>query len=289
MQELLALGCSRHEVRRAVERGELRRAHPNVFCVAGAPPSWEQRLLIATLAGGSGTLASHRSAARLWRLDGSTAGIPEVVTPRHQRSWAPHLGRIHESTDLHLAGPTERWGIPCTGVVRTLVDLGAVVPFERVHQAVDDAVRRGLCSWDDALHGLAMHSRRGRRGVGALRAVLEESYGREVPDSYFNRLALRLITSSGLPSPVVEHTVRRADGSFVARVDLAYPDLRIAIELDGRQHHLTARAFERDRARQNRLELEGWLVLRYTWRQYLSAPGGIVAEVASARRAREGR
>jgi hypothetical protein len=280
--ELIDLGCTRHQIRCAVDRGELDRRHPGVFRVAAVPVTWEQGVLVATLAGGPHALASHRSAARLWGLDGSTKGRPEIVTPRHLRSWAPDLGRIHESTDLHLAEPTELLRIPCTGIVRTRVDLGAVTPFERVHQAVDDAVRRGLCTWDDLLHALAMHSRRGRRGVGPLRAVLEESYGKRVPDSHFNRLALRLLVASGLPKPMVEHEVRTPAGLFIARVDLAYPDLRIAIELDGREHHLTARAFESDRARQNHLELDGWIVLRYTWQQYRSVPSRIVTEVAAA-------
>ncbi len=284
--QLLELGCTCHQIRAAVDRGELIRRHPGVFRVAAAPVTWHQGALVATAAAGPGALASHRTAARLWKLDGSTMGRPEIVTPRHLRSWAPHLGHIHESTDLHLASPTERDHIPCTGLVRTLVDLGAVVPVERVQQACDDAVRRGLCTWDDLLEALVAHSRRGRRGVGALRAVLDASYGSTVPDSRFNRLVERLLLAAGLPQPSVEHVVRSVDGAFVARVDLAYPALRIAVELDGRRDHLTSAAFEHDRRRQNGLELLGWLVLRYTWRQYADSPTRLVSDVARAIRIR---
>lgn len=282
VDELVALGCTPAQVRRALDRGELTRRHAGVLVVAAAPPSWEQRLLVATHAGGPGTLASHRSAAALWGLDGSTRGRPEVVTPRHLRSWASHLGKVHESTDLHLAQPVERLSIPCTGITRTLVDLGAVVPLERVQQAADDAIRRGLCTWDDLLADVRAHSRRGRRGVGVLRSVVEDSYGRVIPDSHFNRLVEVLLDRSGAPAPTVEHEVRDAAGRFVARVDLAYPELRIAIELDGKRDHMTGRAFEHDRARQNRLELEGWLVLRYTWKQFVETPDRIAAEVLAA-------
>lgn len=219
VDELVALGCTPAQVRRALDRGELTRRHAGVLVVAAAPPSWEQRLLVATHAGGPGTLASHRSAAALWGLDGSTRGRPEVVTPRHLRSWASHLGKVHESTDLHLAQPVERLSIPCTGII---------------------------------------------------------------PDSHFNRLVEVLLDRSGAPAPTVEHEVRDAAGRFVARVDLAYPELRIAIELDGKRDHMTGRAFEHDRARQNRLELEGWLVLRYTWKQFVETPDRIAAEVLAA-------
>ena len=278
---VLAAGGTSHQVRRAVERGELERVHPGVFRIGGAPRTWHQSVLLAVLAGGPDALASHRSAAALWELDGSTHGRPEIVAPRHLRSRF-EAARCHESTDLHLARPTERRGIPCTGIERTLVDLGAVVPLERVQQAIDDAIRRRLCDWDDLFHALVMHSRRGRRGVGPLRAVLEECYGQAVPDSRFNRLVERLLVESGLPSPTIEYEIRGPGGAFVARVDLAYPHLKIAIELDGRRHHLTAAAFEADRPRQNRLELLGWTVLRYTWRHYVDSPWVITGDVRAA-------
>lgn len=280
--ELIELGKTRAQVRGAVARGLLETPYEGVHRLAGAPTSWEQRLLLAVHAGGPGALASHRSAAALWELDGSTRGVPEVVTPRHLRSRAVDLGRVHESTDIHLADPTTRREIPCTGIVRTLVDLGAVVAFERVQQAIDDAVRRRLCTWDDLLHGLTVHARRGRRGVGPLRAILEECYGREVPDSHFNRLVERLLIAHGAPAPTVEHVVRDGHGRELGRLDLAFVPEQVGVELDSRKHHLHARAFEHDRVRQNRLELEGWLMLRYTWRHYSDEPARIVSEVLTA-------
>jgi len=92
----------------------------------------------------------------------------------------------------------------------------------------------------------------------------------------------RLIVDSGLLPPVVEHAVYDAHRRFIARVDLAFPGLKIAIELDSRRHHMGASAFESDRPRQNLLELHGWIVLRYTWRTYLHHPQQILAEVAAA-------
>lgn len=281
LAQAIDAGASSHQLRRAVERGELQRPHPGVFRIAGAPYSWHQSLRIAVLAGGPTALASHRSAAALWELDGSTKGRKEIVGARHRRA-RYELAKCHESTDLHLADPTERDRIPCTGLERTLLDLGAVVPRERLQQAVDDAIRRNLCTWDDLLRTLAVHSRRGRRGVGPLRAVLEISSGEQVPDSHFNRLVERLLLANELPAPVVEHNVLSAAGLLIARVDLAYPRLKIAIELDGRRDHFTSVAFERDRARQNALELEGWIVLRYTWRQFVDTPLRLVAEVHAA-------
>jgi hypothetical protein len=279
--DALAHGATAHQLRRAVERGELERVHPGVFRIAGAPITWHQRLLLGVLASGPEALASHRSAAVLWELDGSWRGRPEIVAPRHRRSRFDPVRR-HESKDLARASATVRDGIPCTGLERTLLDLGAVLPAARVQTFVDDAVRRRLCDWDDLLHTLAIHSRQGRRGCGPLRSILDECCGTPVPDSRFNRLVQRLLLDAEVGVPVVEHEVRDAAGRLLARVDLAFPLLKIAIELDSRRHHLGVDAFEADRTRQNRLELEGWLVLRFTWRTYVDAPWQIVADVAAA-------
>lgn len=286
--QLIEAEVSRQRIGRALASGELTLVHPGVYQASAAPPTWHQRVLRAVLAGGAGALASHRSAAALWELDGSTRGLPEIVTPRHLRSWAVDLGRRHESKDLHLAPPAERMAIPCTGVLRTLVDLGAVQPIERVQQAVDDAIRRKLCSWDDLVHTMAMHSRQGRHGVGALRSILDSHFGTDIPDSQFNRLVERLLVANGLRPPSIEHVVRDAAGQEIARIDLGYEPELVGIELDSRRYHLNSNAFERDRARQNRLELAGWMILRYTWQQYTRTPQQLVTDVARAIHTRSG-
>ena len=283
---LLEAGLSRHQIQWAVHTGELLAVHRGVFQASAAPPSWAQRVLRAVLAAGPGAMASHRSAAALWELDGSTRGVPEVVTPRHLRSWAVDLGHRHESKDLHLAEPTSRLEIPCTGITRTLVDLGAVQPLEIVQQAVDDAIRRGLCTWDEVAHVLALHSKQGRSGVGKLRQIVEAHLGTKIPDSHFNRLVERLIVASGLTPPVVEHVVRDGNGLEIGRLDLAYPPEKVGLELDSRRHHLTSSAFEHDRKRQNRLEIAGWLILRYTWLHYTRTPQQLVNDVSEALTAR---
>jgi very-short-patch-repair endonuclease len=108
----------------------------------------------------------------------------------------------------------------------------------------------------------------------------------EVTDSAFESLVLSLLRENGLPDPVLHHRVVRHDAHLVAVVDLAYPRLMLAIELDGTVH-LQRDVWERDRPRQNQLELLGWTVLRFSWRTLVEHPEVIVREIAAAlRRAR---
>ena len=71
-----------------------------------------------------------------------------------------------------------------------------------------------------------------------------------------------LLGRSGLPAPVAQFRVFDNEG-FVARVDFAYPELKIAVEYDGLWHG-ERRAFVSDRRRLNRLAAAGWTVLHVT-------------------------
>ena len=70
----------------------------------------------------------------------------------------------------------------------------------------------------------------------------------------------RVLRSHGLPDPVPQFVIR--DGNcFVARVDFAYPEQRIAIEYDSVEHHTGTAAHIRDSARRLRIEGLRWHVI----------------------------
>ena len=66
-------------------------------------------------------------------------------------------------------------------------------------------------------------------------------------------------------------------------VDFHWPAERLVVETDGREHHETRSAFERDRARDQRLAVAGWTVLRFTHRQVFEDPARVRAVVLSVR------
>ena len=71
-----------------------------------------------------------------------------------------------------------------------------------------------------------------------------------------------LVGHSALPPPAGQFTI--VDGRrFVARVDFAWPDRKVALEYDG-LWHADRRAFLDDRRRLNRLTSAGWLVVHVT-------------------------
>ena len=57
-------------------------------------------------------------------------------------------------------------------------------------------------------------------------------------------------------------------------IDIAFPHVKLAIEIDGRRHEEDQDLFESDRWRQNALVADGWRVLRFTWEMLQRAPRG---------------
>ncbi len=271
--QLVRVGLTQGAIRHLLESNALEVVHPSVYRVAGSPITGYQRLLAACFALGETGAASHRAAAHLWGLDGPFAGHLEVTAERGART-RPGGIVVHRSTDLTPEHTTVRHGVPVTRPARTLVDLGAVVSQKVLDRAVDDALAKRLVTFEGLLVVLGEVGRRGRRGVGKLRASLAERSG--APESVLEAELQRLIARSGLPEPEYQHEVRDRDGRFVARVDAAYADERIAIEADGASTRARREMLDYDDERQNDIVACGWTVLRFTWRQVVGEPESVV-------------
>jgi hypothetical protein len=280
-EQATVAGATRAFIRHRLDTGRWWRVHPGVYGVAGTPVTWEMKVHAGVLAGGVGTLASHRAAGVLWGVEGFRRGTPEISVARHRLP--EHLPiRVHESTDLDLARPTRRLGIPTTGLLRTLLDCGLLVSQEVLEGAVEQVVRETSFEWPDLYDTLVVHSRRGRNGCGPFRAVLDESFGdRVITDSTFERLVRNLLADAGIEPPVSQHAIYDGD-AFVAEVDLAWPDRSVAVELQSRKHHMNTQRWERDMERLNHARLLGWNVLEYPWRFYVQQPARMVKQIETA-------
>jgi very-short-patch-repair endonuclease len=276
--QVIGCGATEATAERRVAAGRWLKPHPGVYRFAGAPYSWEHDVMAAVLAADPGAVASHRTAARLWGLDGFTGRIVELSVARG-RLPQPAGTILHTSTDLDRSVTTTRFGIPVTSTARTLLDLGAVVDSWRVERAIDCAVGRRLVSLSGLWAELDTLGRRGRRGAGVLRSLLDERgvSGGE-PESVLEARMLRLLRTHDLPRPICQYEVR-VGALLLGRVDFAYPDLRLAIEVDGYESHSSLTAFNKDRARQNDLVEAGWLILRFTWDDLLHHADQVAARL----------
>ena len=83
-----------------------------------------------------------------------------------------------------------------------------------------------------------------------------------------------------VPACVQQHPVRLHDGRWV-RLDAAYVETRVAVELDGAAFHGSRVARERDLRRDSALAALGWVVLRFSYERLSQDPEGCRAEIVA--------
>lgn len=276
-------GLSRRTLARRLEAGRIVVLQRGVYAVSGAPAGWERSVMAACLAAGPDAVASHRSAARLWGLSGGCGDDTVEITVPRPRSPRPRRIVLHRSTDLVPDHTTVRHRLPVTKPARTVVDLGAVLSPDEVEDALD----RGLAARLFTVAGIEWMrnevSRQGRHGAGVIRGILDaRALGAAPPDGLLEPRMARLLREAGLPAAEFQYVIRTPEGLFVARVDFAYPEVLLAMEVDGYLVHGSPRAMEKDFVRSNGLVALGWHVLRFTWHQVVRHPGAVAAAVAAA-------
>jgi hypothetical protein len=167
---------------------------------------------------------------------------------------------VHETNVFDVGHVARIAGIPVTSVARTLCDLTAVSLPWIVERAVDDALRQKIVRLDDIVDVAERLEGRGRRRCTMI--LDRRRPGFDPGESHPERRIADLLVGAGLPEPTMQHPVEINGKRY--RIDLCYPELRIAIEFDSWQFHSGRRSFDEDRARANQLVLLGFVVLHFT-------------------------
>lgn len=277
--QLQDMGMPESSVWRLRGAGRLVPAQPRVDRLAGAPVTYEQRLLAAVLSAGRGAAASHRAAAYQWGLYDDDDRYVEIVVPRGRSARLHHGVKVHHTRDDIPV--VKRHGVPTTNPMRTIIDLGAVRNGHAVEDALDRALVARLCTLAAVEWELARVGRPGRRGAGVLHRVLDHRALADArPDGLLEPRFARLVRTHGLPAPVFQHHI--TVNGLRYRLDFAYPPIRLAIEVDGYHAHGGRTAFQRDRDRQNALVALGWTVLRFTWEDIVKRPSKVATVIRQA-------
>jgi hypothetical protein len=171
--------------------------------------------------------------------------------------------KVHDSTVTGRHHTTRTGSIPVTTPARTLCDLTWGNPSWRIERAVDDALRRKLMTLEQLKKVYLDLKTKGRRRSRIMRAILEARLpGFDPGGSAPEIRVLRWIIEAGLPPPRQQYRVRVNGRTY--KPDLAYPELKIAIEYDGWDAHSPRTSFDEDRERDMDLEDDDWRVLHFT-------------------------
>lgn len=256
-------GLGQSTVRSRVRQGRWQAVTRGVYRVAGSPDTWDQRALAVCLRLGPGTALSHGTAGAIHQLPGMRRDTVEVVVCPGRRPTAPEHVVVHRPNQLTRVDLCVRDALRVTTPARTVIDLAAQLSGPGLRRVVDNVLCRKLVSRDRLLGRVDALSRRGRPGSARLREVLKawESGRRAEGDEEMQ--LFRLLEDHRIPAPVRQHTVT-CEGRVIARTDLAWPERRLALELDSEAWHDTPSAFHEDKARSLRLAAAGWEVLAVT-------------------------
>jgi very-short-patch-repair endonuclease len=223
-----------------------------VYAVGHTNLTFEGRCMAAVLALGEGAAVSHVSAAVLWGMLRAHSGPIHITLPSDGGRKKRRGIEVHRSSTLIAGVSLLRDGIRVTKAARTLRDLHRSASDETYRRAVRRALDLKLISSDQL-----------RSEDDLTRSELE-------------RLFLTLCRRHRFPKPEVNARL----GAY--EVDFLWRDRALIVETDGFSNHGDRSAFERDRARDARLQSLGLRVLRFTWRQLRDEPKEVAAAMSAA-------
>ena len=260
---------------RLLRSGELVAVMPGVYAARAAAEDRRIRLLALATRQPDVVLVG-RTAAQLsyWRL---LAGDQVTYALPHKCVRQPGIVGSRRRVPPELV--MNRGPLRLTVPALTALDLCAEVGGE----SIDRALLTRTATLAGMHHALELSG--GRRRNQDRRALLLDS--RDEPWSEAERLAHRLLRGARISGWKSNWPVM-INGSLYY-LDVAFPRRRVVIEIDGRLHETEEDLFESDRWRQNALVLDGWLVLRFTWRMLNERPDAVldavrrILEMADAR------
>jgi hypothetical protein len=269
LDQLRALGLSEAEIKGRLERGSLLHVHHGVYAVGHGYLTDHARLVAALLAAGPSAFLSHRTAAALWRLRALTIRWIDVTVPGQGRDHRDPL-ILHRTRCLEPEDVVVIDGLRVSSVPRTLIDCAAHEHPSEVRRLVTQAIRKEVLDLEQMQEALQRHRR--RKGVArklrpALAAYEIVTTNRTSPFEYaFDDW---LAEHPEIPQPVRNVTIGHYE------IDCYWPVQRLAVELDGREFHIAAADFERDRVKDAYLQKLQIRVLRITPRRFRSDRRGV--------------
>lgn len=251
--------------------------HRNVYLRNDEPVTAINRAIAAWLWSDRRAVVAGRSAAALLGSKWIDDHLPaEIIRPSRD---TPD-GIVVRSDALAGDEITVRNGIAVTTPARTAYDIGRRLRLPEALIHLDALARATRVDGTDVDRIAQRHS--GARGIVQLRrALLLMDAGSESPYETRTRLVL---VNAGLPRPSTQIVVR-ANGAFVARIDMGWESWRVGVEFDGAQHWTDPAQRTRDIDRLAELEALNWRIVRVSATLLRQRPSVVVNRVAEALRA----
>lgn len=275
VEQAVGLGLSRSTFQRLAQREGWRRIHRGVYLLPGVERTVLQDCQAALLAAGPDSVLCRRTAGSLHGLL-PVPPVVELFLPDTERAPVLRGVRVARTRTLLPSDLTVVQGLTVTHAARTAVDLAAVIEPPDLRAYLIGGRQRRLVN-------LEWVERRAReigrvRGVGVVKRLAWELHP-EHCDSVLEAICRELIRQAGLAVPHAAPYAVRVGGGRVLHIDIAWPEHRVGVEVDGLSYHAGHREMDRDHRRSNALVLAGWRILHVGWHRLERDPEGFLAEL----------
>jgi hypothetical protein len=259
-QDAYTMGLTHSALKHGVARVALQRVHRNIY-LEGTDPPTPLESAIGTVVAVNG-VASGTLAGLLYELDSVVLQGDVATIPANRNTRLANVRRA----DIPGRRIVDIGGIACTNGLQTMIDLATVLDDLRWEQTLESALRKRLVTIDELRN---VHNARGAKRIRRVLALRPPSA--PPTESLLETLAVQLIrTEPRLPPPERQVIVLDTWERFVARVDLAWPEHGIFLELDG-QHHKDQPVYDANRQTAV-VSTKAWLPGRFTWHEVTRAP-----------------
>jgi very-short-patch-repair endonuclease len=266
-RDLIRGGVPKGQLAEAVRSGRAIRVRRGVYGLGLADGTDAVAAAALSLRGA----VSHDSAAVIWGLEiVHRPGQHVTVSRNHSR--AAFAGVAVHRADLDAV--EIRHGVRVTTPARTVVDCAKVLTLREAVVLIDSALRAGLVTCDELAEETGRvrgnNTPRVRRAVG----MADPRCG-----SVLESMLRVLLVLAGLPPEESQFVIRDQRLRFVARVDFAYPKVRLIVEVDGFEFHRERADYRADRRKANAFSRVRWWLLRFTWEDVMMHPDYVVQAV----------
>jgi len=258
-----------------IGRKNLTRVFPHVYRLRDGAEDEVTLMRAALVHAAPGAALSHTTALHVWGLwkferplhltvdhDVRRAGASDLVVHRRLR-FDPSSNQV-----------VERRGLLVTTLARTIVDSWPLLPVHERRPLLLEITRQGLTT-----AGLVREALTERPNIGGRRLLLQTLD--LIEDGVQSELevhgVLNVFRHRSLPRSVGQYRLLLSSGAV--KLDRAWPEAKLAVELDGARYHTSAEDRRRDLARDRELAAIGWVVLRFTYADILRDPDGVRAKV----------
>ncbi len=269
--QLVTTGLSDRQVDAMVVAGRLcRTGYRGVYRAVGAPDTGECRVWAAVL--GAGSVLSYLSAATWWDVPVEPDGRIHITRHERQKWVSTPLLRVHR-TVLDPRAVTSRFGLPLTTRTETVLDCVGWLAPPAARSLLDRAFQQRWLTPEHIRERLDMQP--GRWGNRQLERLLRQS--RPGAEAESERRLQKLLDRAGCTGWVGNYAIRLPAGSF--RIDVAFVEHKLAVEVDGWAFHRTKERRDRDMVKANALSAAGWRVLTFSWEDVTARPAYVLETV----------